>query len=48
MSPVAGAAEPKGRGRDARIDLARGLTMLIIFDFYIQQTMVTGDPIQLV
>ena len=31
MSPVAGAAEPKGRGRDARIDLARGLTMLIIF-----------------
>ncbi|MCZ8313769.1 OpgC domain-containing protein [Phreatobacter sp.] len=31
MSPAPGTAEPKARGRDARIDLARGLTMLIIF-----------------
>ncbi len=31
MSPPAGPSGTKGRGRDARIDLARGLTMLIIF-----------------
>jgi len=31
MSPAPGTAELKGRSRDARIDLARGLTMLIIF-----------------